>query len=165
MLSRSVHNAVTIILSLSVAWHSIAGCCAHHPHSQTACGEPACGEALGPLDPHSLCDHRCELEPLGLGLSRLDANDDVDANDDAIAFKGNPTQDSCLGGKCAFVTGEKSTKIAPPEGASPELDWSFADLFGDSSLLTFKRLAQSRPPSLIGATSARPQQLLCAWLI
>ncbi len=159
MLSRSVHNAITVVLSLSIAWHSIAGCCAHHSHSNADCGDAACGEVSVVGDQHSCCDHRSELPPIELALS------EVQADNATGTFKQDSTTSRCLGGKCAFVTGEKSPVIALFQSASIDLDWSIPDRAGEASLVTLKCRALLRPPSLIGATSARPQQLFCVWLI
>jgi hypothetical protein len=159
MISRTVHNSIAIVLSLGVAWHSIVGCCAHHAHSQAACGDSACCDSNTDSDSDCLCGHRCEHQQGPADLS------ESPAGFIATWTNGNFTPGQCLGGKCAFVTGGKSPVVPPADGVSLDLLWNVADVFAAASSKSIRRLDEFRPPTLIGASSARPQQLLCVWLI
>ena len=159
MRSGPLHTVVSFVVSLSVAWHCIIGCCGHHGHAHTDSDGDACGHSHVTVGDHSSCAHQCDSKPVGIAFAG------VTASDVAEFFQNNSEASQCLGGKCAFVSGEKGPNVSVESDICHHFKSPLIDLWASVAPVVTKVIAPSRPPTLIGAVSARPQQLLCVWLI
>lgn len=159
MFSRSVHNSISLVLTFSVAWHCIVGCCGHHGHAHADSGTHSCGQKHDSDSEHTSCYHRCDS-----GSARIEfvVGESIDV---ATCFNENSETSHCLGSKCAFVPGENSPQLKNGRTLTFDLNWQYISLHALTLTLVGNRPLAFKPPTSIGASSARPQQLLCVWLI
>jgi hypothetical protein len=159
MRSPYLHNLVSIVLSLSVAWHCIVGCCGHHSHVDSGRDSCNCGQSHDFSHHHATCDHECEC-----------ASDSTVVADSAservVTFLPESSSTSrCLGGKCAFMRGDNEPVVNTGSELACDFDCHFASHRAKCHLQAGKQSFAVRLPFKQGATSARPQQRLCVWLI
>jgi hypothetical protein len=157
MFSQFYKKAVAVIVSLSVAWHCVAGCCSHHPHTQSACGGHSCSIDSASLDLHSDCDHQSESVHRNLELAAVNP---------VNSSSSNHSPQSCQIGKCAFVLVNSTTlETSNSDGPFDVSFWQDFDIVPLAHQIAMGKRGNMGPSGQLCAISARPQQLLCRWLI
>jgi hypothetical protein len=155
-------KAVAIIVSLSVLWHCVVGCCSHHAHTQTACGSyshgglSCCVESACPTD-HSECDHQNEFSRKNLDLASVSPGANSTSNHSPV---------DCQHGKCAFSTSISTTQDTTHDEVAFEVYiCTTFDFVPPLQRIVNGNQSNLGTSALLCATAARLQQILCIWLI
>jgi hypothetical protein len=155
MHSPFVHNMISTVLSFSIAWHCIVGCCGHHAHAHTNSGTHTCGQTH---------DSNVEITRCGHHGCNLHCESDQNGSDTSSEQLRQPSGSvHCLGGKCAFASGESNATELVGSGMTSDLDCHFADLLVSNSWKVCKRAGVPMAFSWPCATGTRLQQIFCAW--
>lgn len=154
-------NGITVLVAAAVWWHTVAGCCAHHAHTEPDVASPRAGEAV--------CSHAEHDGTRGVALNCLaERCSDTAAADHDAAESYSPQRcerletrgmhrcpashrSDCSESRCAFVA--SNSWSAPPLDESLEDAVSPARIAGaavTSALMTQVRRAQ-RPGEISGA--------------
>jgi len=159
MLKQVLHKTIAMLVTASVAWHSVAGCCWHHVHSPMGKSSANKGDEQIQNRLHSNSCCHCERISIQPDPTQTDSCICATASDDGSQ------RSTCDETKCSFATGGPPPRV--PCGDALSLDTvcvSHATYCATARQETDDWETWS-PCGSLGARGARPQQLLCVWRI
>jgi len=122
-------SAMTALTAVSVLWHAVAGCCAHHDHSHEVASSPK--QTAERSDTHALrvtadnCAKSCRCKCKAKGGSTELAKSDAETTSNAQRAKRGdaPRPEPCDEEQCSFLATKISTAAEVVCGQSSTV-WS-----------------------------------------